>query len=158
MSVYVELLKDLQRRPSAAEAQRVQKKIGGAYRYCAQPRSNLSAADFSEDGVAREHLPKDAPSGVPVLAYGDGNCLFRSMSIFFRGDEGDHHELRLRTAIELILNASHYVTHCWERAEQTSRSTKFALGSCLSVFVSEDAAKTGKSVEVRCLLVERYRG
>ena len=44
----------------------------------------------------------------PVTTIGDGNCLFRSMSILLFGNENYHIEMRVRTVIELALHIEHY--------------------------------------------------
>ncbi|KAK3091770.1 hypothetical protein FSP39_022506 [Pinctada imbricata] len=58
---------------------------------------------------------------VPVSVTGDGNCLFNSISVALTGHEGRSVELRLRTAIELILHKDNYV--------QTNSSTDIGLCS-----------------------------
>ena len=45
-----------------------------------------------------------------LLTKGDGNCLFRAASILAFGDESKHLEMRVRTAVELACNKSHYLT------------------------------------------------
>ena len=45
---------------------------------------------------------------VPAYVFGDGNCLFRSISLAYSGSVEHHDELRLRTAIEIGLHRSSY--------------------------------------------------
>ena len=47
----------------------------------------------------------------PVRTGGDGNCLFNAASIAICGNQSLASELRLRTAIELILNPDYYQAH-----------------------------------------------
>lgn len=40
----------------------------------------------------------------PLMTFGDGNCLYRAVSLAFTGTENSHIILKLFTALELILN------------------------------------------------------
>ena len=64
----------------------------------------------SEDKISRQLLPNDAhPQLIPMQSYGDGNCLFRSISLIVFGHENYHTELRVRTIIELTFNEELYL-------------------------------------------------
>ncbi|XP_073243824.1 uncharacterized protein [Porites lutea] len=66
--------------------------------------------DFQFDAIAEGLLPADTKNTrYRALKTGaDGNCLYRSASIFAFGDEGQHEEMRLRTLLELALNSRFY--------------------------------------------------
>lgn len=68
------------------------------------PLQNVKIPSIEED-VARSLYPPDAPSDLtPVKVYGDGNCLFRSISLALYGSESHHIECRVRTIVELTSN------------------------------------------------------
>ncbi len=46
----------------------------------------------------------------PICAYGDGNCLYRSISLIFFGNEDSHIEMRVRTIKELAVNSQYYTS------------------------------------------------
>ena len=46
--------------------------------------------------------------GIPSMTTGDGNCLFNAVSIALTGNEDRAAELRLRTSVEMALNADTY--------------------------------------------------
>ena len=55
------------------------------------------------DEYSLEIMPNDAPSNIfPVKIIGDGNCLFRSLSMVVFGSENFHIEMRARTIIEML--------------------------------------------------------
>ena len=73
----------------------------------------IDGGALRNDAYAGSIMPRDFPgctSLSPVQIRGDGNCLFRSASVLATGKEDDHLELRLRTSIELSLNARFYAT------------------------------------------------
>lgn len=49
--------------------------------------------------------------GIPSMTTGDGNCLFNAVSIALTGSEDRAAELRLRTSVEMALNADSYTCH-----------------------------------------------
>ena len=51
------------------------------------------------------------PKGTPYLTTGDGNCLFNAASIALTGNESLSKEIRLRTALEMIINQHTYLQH-----------------------------------------------
>ena len=57
---------------------------------------------FVDGGVPRDRLPLDIQ--------GDGNCLFRAMSMFVSAREGRHIEFRCRVVVELALNEEKYTS------------------------------------------------
>lgn len=46
----------------------------------------------------------------PLTTIGDGNCLYRAVSLAVTGSQEHHNLLRLKTALELILNRQSYDT------------------------------------------------
>ena len=58
-------------------------------------------------------------SGMPVPVYGDGNCLFRSVAFSMLGSELPWCELRVRTALEIELNADVYARQVLRRCVDT---------------------------------------
>ena len=46
--------------------------------------------------------------GIPSMTTGDGNCLFNAVSIALTGNEDRAPELRVRTSVEMALNADTY--------------------------------------------------
>ena len=64
----------------------------------------------SEDKISRQLLPNDAhPQLIPMQSYGDGNCLFRSISLIVFGNQNYHTEFRVCTIIELTCNEELYL-------------------------------------------------
>ena len=54
--------------------------------------------------------PRDTSKAlVPLKSKGDGNCLYRSVSLLCSGSEDYHLEFRARTVCELVLNSSFYL-------------------------------------------------
>ena len=70
------------------------------------------STDFSLgkiDQISLPLVPKDSPDGlVPCEVYGDGNCLFRAISIALWENEYNHKELRIRTALEMAAHEDCY--------------------------------------------------
>lgn len=63
------------------------------------------------DKMASYLWPDDADQGVvPLQVHGDGNCLFRSVSVLCCGKESLHGELRARTLCELVLHPDFYLS------------------------------------------------
>ena len=64
------------------------------------------------DTVATESIPEDAPSNVHAIKIlPDGNCLGRSISHGYIGNDSMHLEMRARMVIEGILNKQYYLSH-----------------------------------------------
>ena len=62
------------------------------------------------DKVATQLIPPCAPANhYPEQTYGDGNCLFRAVSIALTGNQDLHIELRVRTFFELCLKKNDYL-------------------------------------------------
>ena len=62
--------------------------------------------------MAATLYPDDAPPDVqPVTCFGDGNCLFRTSSIIFFGNEDHHTEFRIRAICELAKNEKSYLNN-----------------------------------------------
>ena len=60
--------------------------------------------------MATHLIPRCAPaSHYPNQTYGDGNCLFRAVSIALTGNQDLHIELRVRTFFELCLKKNDYL-------------------------------------------------
>lgn len=66
--------------------------------------------ELSFDAISEGLLPADTKeTGYRALkTIADGNCLFRSASIFAFGNEHRHKEMRIRTVLELALNSEFY--------------------------------------------------
>lgn len=62
------------------------------------------------DAISEGLLPVDTKgTGYRALkTIADGNCLFRSASIFAFGNQHRHEEMRIRTVLELALNSEFY--------------------------------------------------
>ena len=58
--------------------------------------------------LLRDKSPWILDQYVPADVAGDGNCLFRAVSLALYGCQTQHVQLRLRAAIEVLLNASYY--------------------------------------------------
>ena len=57
------------------------------------------------DDISMELMPSDAnPNLIPQKSLGDGNCLYRSLSLILFGSEDNHIEMRVKTVIELACN------------------------------------------------------
>ena len=66
--------------------------------------------NVTKDDISVQLMPCDAnPELTPMESYGDGNCLFRSLSLIMFGHEYNHIELRVRSAIELACNEERYL-------------------------------------------------
>lgn len=76
------------------------------------PTTKEGVVVTSECSVSSEIIRKVSPTVLtgwkPQVVYGDGNCLFRSVSFACFGTEAYHTELRARAAIEVALNRSLY--------------------------------------------------
>ncbi|CAF0841986.1 unnamed protein product [Brachionus calyciflorus] len=46
---------------------------------------------------------------IPIKVFGDGNCLFRALSLLLYGNDTFHIELRLRCILEMALNTNQYL-------------------------------------------------
>ncbi len=65
------------------------------------------------DDIANELLKKIPeadiqPGLIPIQTIGDGNCLYRSLSLIFFGTEDYHEEFRVRTIHEMVLKEDFY--------------------------------------------------
>ena len=80
-----------------------------------EPKLNQSVAGLRAQGDfdALQLLPRDIPvldgRCVPILIEGDGNCLPRVASVLAYGHQGNHLEMRLRIAMELIMFKDRYM-------------------------------------------------
>ena len=61
---------------------------------------------------------------MPVKTSGDGNCLFNAVSLALFGTESFATELRLRTALELLLNCEFYGEHPVVKEKQVELSNR----------------------------------
>lgn len=72
----------------------------------------MSAAVLQEDSISSAILNMSHPSVldnfVPACVHGDGNCLFRAVSLSLFGTQENHVYLRLITALEIIMNRPFY--------------------------------------------------
>ena len=65
--------------------------------------------DFT-DTTAYATLPVDGPSDVvPRWTLGDGNCMARSLSTSYTGNDSMHLEIRARIVIDAIINKKYYL-------------------------------------------------
>ncbi|KAK3103000.1 hypothetical protein FSP39_015680, partial [Pinctada imbricata] len=65
---------------------------------------------LSRDATAATLLGTNWKGPVPVSVTGDGNCLFHAISVATTGYQMKSEELRLRTAIEMVLYKDYYVS------------------------------------------------
>ena len=89
--------------------------VAQARRLCALPIASEEAQPPSEwpscaSAVAllQRTRPSLLDSYRPLAVSGDGNCLYRSMSLLLYGTEQFHSVLRLRTAVEVLSNENWY--------------------------------------------------
>ncbi|GFO23730.1 vertnin [Plakobranchus ocellatus] len=68
---------------------------------------DLKCADDKIELILRPSLV--AEHCVPFVTVGDGNCMPRNLCLTFSGSDSWHKEIRCRIAIELALNAEHYL-------------------------------------------------
>ena len=62
--------------------------------------------DLHKSTISIKLMPDDAnPQLIPMETVGDGNCLFRSLSLMLFGNKDNHSECRVRTVVELSSNA-----------------------------------------------------
>ena len=84
-------------------------------------------------------MPEDTnPHLSPIETVGDGNCLFRSLSIVLFGNEDNHRELRVRTVVELSSHA-HLYTSFHTIKEMAQYSYDKILEYIIQVSVSDEA-------------------
>ena len=71
--------------------------------------SNVDENKLHQDTISQELMPDDSnPALLPIEVYGDGNCLFRAISLVIFGSESYHVELQIRTTVELAYNIEKY--------------------------------------------------
>ena len=93
--------------------------------------------------VAKTMYPDDADQNLtPIKVAGDGNCLYRAISILMCGNENQHLELRLRCVLELAQNPEYYAQECLSFAQEATDSgkTNFCLSTLLSATLSTGPA------------------
>mgnify|MGYP000751363744 FL=1 len=96
---------------------------------------NFQIPSIEEDVVAKILYPADAPSDLtPVKVYGDGNCLFRSISLALYGSESHHIECRVRTIVELTSNFQLYCD------ENTYKHMLGTTESCIDYIIMSSAS------------------
>ena len=62
--------------------------------------------------MSQKLFPKDSfVKATPVKCFGEGNCLFRAVSLYLQGDENLHLELRIRVVIEIVMNIDLYCSN-----------------------------------------------
>lgn len=143
------LSKELLSDPSKSTVERVLRKLGDAP-LCTQNPELVT--DDNVDGVAEAVLPVNSPKGLrPAKTYGDGNCLFRAISVFLDGKvvgrDVLHLSLRLRTACELLLNSSVYAKALMQWAARRGDDS----GSLLSAVFSDAAMDVHVLKSARCV-------
>lgn len=67
-------------------------------------RDEIASATLGASGL--ECINRHA---ITAKTLGNGNCLFNAVSIWFKGNEGMAHELRLRAAVEMLVNKDRYL-------------------------------------------------
>lgn len=73
--------------------------------------NNLAFDDEMVHSYSQSIWPSDIkPILVPLKTEGDGNCLYRAVSLMCSGSESHHMELRARTTCELVLHPDFYVS------------------------------------------------
>ena len=78
----------------------------------------LNVSNYPVDDVAMKLYPDKAPRDfVPLDVYGDGNCLFRAVSLVATGDEQNHGQFRKLVMKELRDNAEYYADLFFPQAE-----------------------------------------
>ena len=75
------------------------------------------------DGIAASSLPADGPQNVDLIkTLADGNCMCRSVSQGYIGNDSMHLELRARIVIDGVINKKHYLSHdCLSRGATLCR-------------------------------------
>ena len=147
---FSELSKELLSAPSRTSAGRVLRKLGSDLR-CVESFDKLRVEDKDVDGGALKEVPGNCPGGLrPVKTNGDGNCLFRAMSVFVdggsKGRDSLHFSLRLRTACELLMHSRFYAKALMQWAAKRGDYS----GSLLSTVFSDAAMEkmtSARSVE-----------
>ena len=147
---FSELSKELLSAPSRTSAGRVLRKLGSDLR-CVESFDKLRVEDKDVDGGALKEVPANCPGGLrPVKTNGDGNCLFRAMSVFVdggsKGRDSLHFSLRLRTACELLMHSRFYAKALMQWAAKRGDHS----GSLLSTVFSDAAMekmRSARSVE-----------
>lgn len=74
-------------------------------------KSSISHQYVDQDDLyASKIYPQDEEPLTPMCTQGDGNCLYRAMSLLLFGDQDKHIELRARVVCELSLNEQFYLS------------------------------------------------
>lgn len=94
---------------SAAKSER---KLMETYQVVLPAVCNLASPPGQEDSIAKDILRKCHPllleDASPRAVYGDGNCMYRAVSLALYGTEQYHAQLRLLTTLEIIDNRTYY--------------------------------------------------
>ena len=69
----------------------------------------LLSTDSIIDSIAQELKPPTVHRSLFPVVVGDGNCLFRSVSVAIFGNEDRHEEHRSRAVMELVLSEDHFL-------------------------------------------------
>ena len=72
------------------------------------PPSRDLTVDQSSVDLLTDHCPSLLTQFVPANVYGDGNCLYRSVSLAVYGTESEYAHIRLLAAIESVLFSELY--------------------------------------------------
>ena len=139
------MLLDFRTKSSLEQARTTLERIGDTY---IASTGHNSASRHTQDVIAEKLLPPEVVGLVSLAVKGDGNCLFRSVSRILSGDEdADYLELRLRTAMELMLYEQYYLDTCKQEAQRVTKigelgKSGFTVGTCPSLFLG-NALSTG---------------
>lgn len=83
----------------------LERRIGGGQLGKERPTTEAIVAMNIVARSLRAKVPDDA---VPLMVAGDGDCMFRAVSVHISGDQSLSTELRWRTAVELVSNSEYY--------------------------------------------------
>ena len=110
----------------------------------------IDLRSFRVDKIAASILPEEAQSGyLPVMVKDDGNCLFRSASVFAFGEENQHDILRTLTMKEMDENAEYYDDQILHRATTITEVDFLSLSvNCL---LMQALGKEASGVFSQCL-------
>ena len=138
------LLQRLANHPDPGHAEKIFTDLPPLMRY-GRPAvdEGLWRSGGKEDEVAKRQYPGDAdPLFVPITVYGDGNCLYRSLSLLLYATEEHHLELRLRCVLELTRNTASYAKQCVTAAQRVKAcgGSKYSVDALLSGTLSEGPA------------------
>ena len=118
--------------------------------------------DGKVDKVSKQLYPDDAPPQLsPVQIYGDGNCLYRAMSVCLFGDEKHFKEMRVRVVFEIVTNIKRYINkETYNRMSENSVSLEYVFETSVSpeCYVREDLNTSLRSEMIKSSKDGEYAG